>query len=97
MTSATEHPDAGRAILTTLRDLASEAPTACAGWTAHHIAAHLAAGSREIADLAEDRAAGRPPRPTRPFDERERPYRQMPYADVLDEMVRQTRRKLDAY
>lgn len=97
MTSTTDHPDAGRAVLATLRDLSPTAPTACTGWTAHHVAAHLAAGSREIADLAEDRAAGRPPRPTRTFEAREAPYRAMPYGDVLEEMVVQTRRKLAAY
>jgi uncharacterized protein (TIGR03083 family) len=94
---STDRPDPGRAILATLRGLPATAPTACTGWTAHHVAAHLAAGSREIADLTEDRAAGRPPRPTRAFEERERPYRAMPYADVLDEMAVQTRRKLTAY
>lgn len=83
--------------MATLRDLSPTAPTACAGWTAHHVAAHLAAGSREIADLAEDRAAGRPPRPTRAFEEREAPYRVMPYRDVIEEMTAQTRRKHAAY
>jgi uncharacterized protein (TIGR03083 family) len=97
MTSTTDRPDAGRAIVATLRDLSPAAPTACVGWTAHHVAAHLAAGSREIADLAEARAAGRPPRPTRAFEERERPYRALPYVDVLEEMAVQTRRKLAAY
>ena len=83
--------------MTALRELPATAPTACQGWTARHVAAHLAAGSREIADLAEDRVAGRPTRPTRAFEEREGPYRTMPYADVLDEMAVQTRRKLAAY
>src|SRR5579863_10298169 len=49
--------------------------TACAGWTVHDITAHLAAGSQEIADLIEEHLAGRPPRPTRGFAEREAPYR----------------------
>ena len=97
MTSTTDRPDAGRAIVARLRDLSPTAPTACACWTAHHVAAHLAAGAREIADLAEDRAAGRPPRPTRAFEEREQPYRAMPYVDVLEEMAVQARRKLAAY
>jgi len=48
MTAAPERANAGRGILTTLHDLPPNAPTACEGWTAHHIAAHLAAGSREI-------------------------------------------------
>ena len=97
MTPTTDRPDAGRAIMAALRELPATAPTACEGWTAHHVAAHLAAGSREIADLAEDRAAGRAARPTRAFEERERPYRAMTYADVLEDLGVQTRRKLAAY
>lgn len=97
MTPTTDGRDAGHAIMTTLRGLPPTALTACGGWTAHHVAAHLAAGSREIADLAEDRAAGRPSRPTRAFEERETPYRALPYMDVLEEMAIQTRRKIAAY
>ncbi|WAC94377.1 maleylpyruvate isomerase N-terminal domain-containing protein [Mycobacterium sp. Aquia_213] len=51
------------------------APTRCAGWTVHELTAHLAAGSAEIAELVELELAGAPPRPTRDFEERERPYR----------------------
>ena len=66
------------------------------GWTAHHIAAHLAAGSREIADLAEDLPlAARPDQPGP--SKSEAPYPAMPYSDVLKEMIFQTRRKLAAY
>lgn len=49
--------------------------TACRGWTAHEITAHVAAGSAETADLIEDHLAGVASRPTRGFEERERPMR----------------------
>lgn len=89
--------DPGRAILEALQALQPSAPTACAGWTAHHIAAHLAAGSKELADLAEDRLAGLPGRPTREFQEREQPFRAMPYDMVLERLQHESRRKLAAY
>jgi hypothetical protein len=62
------------ALLTTLGHTPAAAPTACEGWTAHELVAHLAAGAAEMADLTEDALTGRPPRPTRAFDEREAPY-----------------------
>lgn len=61
-------------LFTTLLATAPDAPTACEGWTAHHLAAHLAAGAEEMAALTEDALAGRPGRPTRGFAEREAPY-----------------------
>jgi Mycothiol maleylpyruvate isomerase N-terminal domain len=94
-TSATADP--GREILTALRALPPSAPTACAGWTAHHIAAHLAAGSKELADLAEERLAGRRERPTGEFEAREQPFRAMPYHSVLERLHHESRRKLAAY
>jgi hypothetical protein len=51
------------ALMSTLSEVSPSAPTACVGWSAHHIVAHLAAGSKEIADLIEERLlAGRPGR-----------------------------------
>lgn len=70
------------AFLATLRDLPADQPTACNGWTAHEVAAHLAAGIEEIAELIEDALEEAPARPTRGFDEREAPYRAMPDPDV---------------
>jgi hypothetical protein len=70
------------AFLTTLDGLPADAPTACRGWTAHEVAAHLAAGIEEVAELIEDTVAEAPPRPTRGFEEREAPYRAMPDPDV---------------
>lgn len=51
--------------------------TRCERWTVHELTAHLTAGSREFAELIELKLAGAPPRPTRDFDEREEPYRQL--------------------
>src|SRR5947209_8707283 len=87
----------GRALLTALTEAPPSAPTACEGWTAHDIAAHLAAGAKEVADLAEDRLEGRPQRPTRGFEEREAPFRALPYDQLLRELVDNNKRKLAAY
>lgn len=54
----------------------SAAATACEGWTAHDVVAHVAAGSRELGDLIELALAGQT-RPTRDFESREAPYRAM--------------------
>ena len=48
----------GKALMSTLDEAAPTHPTACAGWTARDIVAHLAAGSQEIADLIEEKLAG---------------------------------------
>jgi len=87
----------GRALLTALADTAPDAATACEGWTAHDIAAHLAAGAKEVADLAEERLAGSPERATRGFDEREAPLRDLPHDQLLHELVEHNKRKLAAY
>jgi len=52
-------PLESQALMATLDEVVSTAPTACAGWSAHNIAAHLASGSKEIADLIENKLAGR--------------------------------------
>ncbi|HEX7134728.1 MAG TPA: maleylpyruvate isomerase family mycothiol-dependent enzyme [Iamia sp.] len=70
------------ALIAALDAAAPDTPTACAGWTVHDLVAHLAAGSEEIADLVEDRLLGRPARPTRGFEEREAPFRALPWEDL---------------
>jgi len=87
----------GRAILTALVETPPSASTACEGWTAHDIAAHLAAGAKEVADLVEERLEGLPARPTRGFDEREAPFRAMRHDRLLTELVEHNKRKLAAY
>jgi hypothetical protein len=75
------------ALFTALIERPSDAPTACAGWTAHELLAHLAAGAVEETALIEAHLAGATPRATRAFDERERPYRVMSDAELRDRMV----------
>jgi Mycothiol maleylpyruvate isomerase N-terminal domain/MDMPI C-terminal domain len=87
----------GRALLAAIDALPSSAPTACTGWRAHEIVAHLTAGAKEIADLIEESIAGHPPRPTRGFEEREAPFRAMPHDQLRDRLVAENRRKLAAY
>jgi uncharacterized protein (TIGR03083 family) len=86
----------GLALITALDGVAPSAPTACAGWTAHHIVAHLAAGSKEISDLIEEKLAGEPARPTRAFEGREVPFRELPDGDLRAAWVRQIQRKTEA-
>ncbi len=62
-----------RALLTALHRVRPDDPTQCEEWSAHDLVAHLAAGSREMAELLESPT----PRATREFTEREEPYRRM--------------------
>jgi hypothetical protein len=66
------------AFLRTLGATAPDAPTACDGWSAHELVAHLAAGSKEMAWLVNRRlelGPGADIGPTIPFEEREPPCR----------------------
>jgi uncharacterized protein (TIGR03083 family) len=66
------------AFLRALAVTPPDAPTACEGWSAHELVAHLAAGSKEMARLVNRRLALGPEAdigPTVPFDEREAPCR----------------------
>jgi hypothetical protein len=87
----------GRALLAAIDQLPPDAPTACGGWTAHHIAAHLAAGAKETADLIDERLDGRPDRPTRPFEEREAPFRAMSHDELRARLVAENVRKMAAW
>lgn len=84
------------ALMATLESVAPEAPTACTEWTAHDLAAHIAAGAQETAELLEDRLAGHPARATRAFDEREAPFVAMPDPELRQAMADQSRRKVAA-
>lgn len=81
-------PSPIEAFLTTLERLPADAPTACEGWTAHEVAAHLAAGIEEVAELIEDTVKDAPARTTRGFEEREAPYRNMGDPDVRQALVK---------
>jgi uncharacterized protein (TIGR03083 family) len=62
------------ALAETLERVPTDAPTACAGWVAHDVMAHLAAGAAEMADLIDGSLAGEPARATRDMRDREAPY-----------------------
>jgi hypothetical protein len=78
--------DEAAALLHALESTPPRAPTACAGWTAHELVAHLAAGAAEMADLVELAAAQRSERATRAFAEREAPFAALD-DDVLRERL----------
>jgi Mycothiol maleylpyruvate isomerase N-terminal domain len=62
------------ALMAALEEAPASTRTACVGWTAHHISAHLAAGTKEIADLIELKVYRQQQRPTLGFTEREEPF-----------------------
>lgn len=86
-------PFESQALMATLDEMPPTSPTACAGWSAHDIAAHLAAGSKEIADLIENKLAGRPERPTRGFAEREAPFAALSSSELRKAMAAEGGRK----
>lgn len=86
--------DAFTDLLLVLDAVDPAAPTRCAGWTVHDLVAHLAAGSQEIADLAEEAVRGEPPRPTRGFEEREAPLRALAPDVLRDRLVHEAGRVL---
>ena len=88
--------DEGEAFVATLLAASPSQLTACRGWTAHEVTAHLAAGSQEIADLIESHLAGAGPRPTRSFEEREAPYRAMDDAELRGRFFEQVERSKQA-
>jgi len=99
MSDSTEHPERteASALLTTLQQTPPSAPTACSAWQAHDIAAHLAAGAKEQADLIEHRLSGHGERQTRDFDEREAPFRAMDQDTLMSRLGDEIGRKARAY
>jgi uncharacterized protein (TIGR03083 family) len=100
MIDISDHQDPVDVFLTAMASVPADAPTACAGWTAHDVAAHLAAGFEEVNVLVDDFLAGRPSRDTRTFAEREAPYLAMDDAGLrgqLREHLTTTRSVLGAF
>jgi hypothetical protein len=79
--------DEATAFLLTLEATPADAPTACAGWCAHDLVAHLCAGAAEMAELVEAALAGEPARPTRTFAEREAPFGALPDPELRERLV----------
>lgn len=58
--------------------------TACRGWTAHDLLAHVVAGGAEMARLVGLHLQGKSHEATTPFEEREAAFREIPYLDLVD-------------
>ena len=76
-------------FVTTLFSTPAHRLTACRGWTAHELVAHLAAGAAEEADLIEAHLAG-VQRPTRAFEDRELPFRARVDAELRDRLIEES-------
>jgi hypothetical protein len=65
------------AFLETLDATPPGAVSACQGWTAHEVTAHLAAGAAEVSRHIDAFLQGEAVPPTKGFEEREAPYRSL--------------------
>jgi hypothetical protein len=74
-------------FIKTLTETPGTRLTRCAGWTVHEIAAHMAAGTAEQIRLFDAHLAGRPDPNTRPFEEREAPFRALQHGALLEKLV----------
>ncbi|HXL88022.1 MAG TPA: maleylpyruvate isomerase N-terminal domain-containing protein [Streptosporangiaceae bacterium] len=75
--------DEAEAFLDARQHIAPEVVSACEGWTAHEVTAHLAAIAAEVTRHLEPYLQGNPVPATRTFEEREPPYRAMGDAALL--------------
>jgi hypothetical protein len=71
---------------------APELVSACDGWTAHEIAAHVTGNAVEIVRHLEPYLQGDPVPKTRSFEEREAPLRALAHADLLTRLDRDEQR-----
>jgi uncharacterized protein (TIGR03083 family) len=78
----TTPPELG-ALLAALESIDPKRLTACPGWTAHHLAAHIAGNYEEVHGHIEAFAAGHPLERTRNWEEREQPLRDLDHATLL--------------
>jgi len=75
--------DEAEAFLDARQHIAPDVVSACEGWTAHEVTAHLAAMAAEVTRHLEPYLQGEPVPATRTFEEREPPYRAMHDAALL--------------
>ncbi len=80
------------AFFTAIEETAPEVVSACDGWTAHEIAAHVTGNAVEIVRHLEPYAQGEPVPETRSFEEREAPLRATAHADLLARLDRDEER-----
>lgn len=83
MTNTMTAPAERTALLAAFDAIEPWALTACPGWTAHHVAAHIGGNYEEIRRHVEAFAEGDPLERTRSWDERERPLRELDHATLL--------------
>lgn len=90
-TPSTDHgrPTEAEQILTSLDAVSPTSMTSCPGWSAHHLAAHIAGSYQEVRYHLEAFASGHPPQKTRSFEERESPLYGLPHADLLTQTERE--------
>lgn len=87
-TTAIGRPSETEAFLAAAADTPPGALTACGEWTAHDIAAHVAAACEEVTHHVRAYADGRPLTTTRGCEEREAPFRALPSARLLTALDR---------
>jgi hypothetical protein len=80
------------AFLTAVDATDPAAVSACAGWTTHEIAAHVAGIAVEVIRHLEPYLHGDPVPETRSFEEREAPLQAMPHPDLLARLDREEQR-----
>src|SRR5471030_370521 len=74
------------AFLATVEAAAPDAVSACAGWTTHEIAAHVAGIAVEVIGHLEPYLQGDPVPQTRSFEEREAPLQMMEHPALLSRL-----------
>jgi len=74
------------AFFEALDDTPPDSLSACAGWTAHDVTAHLTAAAVEVATNLEAYAEGWLVPATRGFEEREAPYRAMDHEELRTQL-----------
>lgn len=84
----TSRPAEVEAFLATLAATRPGALTACDRWTAHDLAAHVAAAFEEVVRHLRAYTEGRPLTATRGFEEREAPFKTLPPAELLSAVER---------
>jgi Mycothiol maleylpyruvate isomerase N-terminal domain len=78
-----ERSHEAEAFLDARQHIAPELVSACEGWTAHEVTAHLAAACAEVTRHLQPYLRGEPVPVTRSFEEREPPYRALADAALL--------------
>lgn len=76
------------ALTVALDKVGPAAATSCPGWTAHHIAAHMAGNIEEARRHVDAWGAGTPLTGTRSFEEREQPLRELPFPELIHRIER---------